>query len=69
MHEPPEAQVAFASAWQESLQGRGDRQARPDLVVGSGCYEIAHQEPGREPRLLQVAKAESAPTGRQEEGL
>lgn len=50
MHEPPEAQVAFASAWQESLQGRGDR-LRPDIVVGSGSDVIAYQEPGRAPSL------------------
>ena len=34
---------AFAGARQEFLQGRGDRRAKPDLLVGSGSYEIARQ--------------------------
>ena len=49
--EPAEAQLAFARARQKSLQGRGDRQARPNLVVGSGSYEIVHLERGSTPRL------------------
>ncbi len=69
MREPAEAEATTASARQKALQGRGDRPARPDLVGGSGCYEIAYQEPGRAPRLLLAAKAESPPTGRQEEVL
>lgn len=42
-----EAQPALARAGSESLQGRGHRQAGPDLVVGAGSYEVAHQERGR----------------------
>jgi hypothetical protein len=30
----------------------GGRQARPDLVVGTGSYESAHHVPGSTPRLL-----------------
>lgn len=50
MREPAEAQATIASARQESLQGREHRQASPDLVVGLGSYEIAHQVLGRTPR-------------------
>lgn len=49
MHEPTEAQAAFATAQQESLQGREARQVSPDLVVGSGRYEIAALVPCRTP--------------------
>lgn len=35
-----------------SLQGRGDRQACPYLVVGSGSDEIAGQAPGKTLRAL-----------------
>lgn len=52
MQESTEAQAAFASARWVSLQGRGVRQASPDLGVGSGCYEIARQVLGRAPGLL-----------------
>jgi len=32
-----------------SLCRAGDRRASPDLVVGAGSYEIAHQASGRAP--------------------
>ena len=52
MQEPTEAQPALAGARKESMQGRGDRQARPDLVVGSvklrdrtsGAWQDAHAQ-------------------------
>lgn len=44
MVEPIEVQAAFAGAGKESMQGRGDRQARPDLVVGSS--KLRDRTPG-----------------------
>ena len=52
MHEPLEAQATIAQARCLPLQGRGDRQASPDLVGGSGSYETTRQAPGRTPRQL-----------------
>ena len=47
---PSGVMLVFSGARQESLQGWRIDRSRSDLVVGSGNYEVAHQESGRRPR-------------------
>lgn len=39
-YKPPEAQVAYASARQKSLQGRGDGKARPDTSLDQAAMRL-----------------------------